>query len=89
MAKKQELNNSFFSTVYEIRIHPAHVNFTGLVIEILKTKRTKQTGTQKYEPPETDNERGEIGQPRSRLYDMWSMGCIVFEFIIWLLYSFN
>jgi serine/threonine protein kinase len=47
------------------------------------------TGTQKYEPPETDTERGETGQPRSRLYDMWSMGCIVLECIVWLLYGFN
>lgn len=44
------------------------------------------TGTQKYEPPETEVERGEAGQPRSRLYDMWSMGCVVLECIIWLLY---
>lgn len=47
------------------------------------------TGTQRYEPPETEYERGATGQPRSRLYDMWSMGCIVLECIIWLLYGFN
>ncbi|RSL95715.1 hypothetical protein CDV31_013773 [Fusarium ambrosium] len=27
-------------------------------------------------------------EPRSRLYDIWSMGCIIFEFLIWLLYGY-
>ncbi|KAH7395183.1 heterokaryon incompatibility protein-domain-containing protein [Phaeosphaeria sp. MPI-PUGE-AT-0046c] len=40
-------------------------------------------GTRRYEGPETLND----GQGRSRLYDLWSMGCITFEFIIWLLYG--
>jgi serine/threonine protein kinase len=26
--------------------------------------------------------------PRSRTYDCWSMGCIILEFVIWLLYDF-
>jgi hypothetical protein len=47
------------------------------------------TGTQKYEPPETDYERGDQGKPRSRLYDMWSMDCIVLETVIWVLYGFK
>jgi serine/threonine protein kinase len=40
-------------------------------------------GTRRYEGPETMN----ASQGRSRLYDLWSMGCITFEFIIWLLYG--
>jgi serine/threonine protein kinase len=39
-------------------------------------------GTMRYEAPETA-----ILQARSRLYDIWSMGCITFEYIIWLLYG--
>jgi hypothetical protein len=35
MAKERELTNSFFSTVYEIEIHPAHIDFLGLVGRIL------------------------------------------------------
>ncbi|KAG9230259.1 kinase-like domain-containing protein [Amylocarpus encephaloides] len=27
-------------------------------------------------------------KPRSRTYDCWSMGCIMLEFVIWLLYDF-
>jgi hypothetical protein len=30
-----------------------------------------------------------LAEPRSRLYDIWSMGCILLEFIIWLLYGYN
>lgn len=41
-------------------------------------------GTHLYEPPEvfTDAQGA-----RSRLYDVWSMGCIILELTIWLLYG--
>ncbi|OAG06763.1 HET-domain-containing protein [Paraphaeosphaeria sporulosa] len=45
--------------------------------------RTK-SGTIKYEPPETELQPNE---PRSRRYDVWSLGCIYLEFMIWLLYG--
>ncbi|KAF3041971.1 hypothetical protein E8E12_009261 [Didymella heteroderae] len=49
-----------------------------------RTKNTSQRyGTVRYEAPEALNEKG----GRSRLYDVWSMGCITLEFIIWLLYG--
>ncbi|RWA13206.1 hypothetical protein EKO27_g1898 [Xylaria grammica] len=43
-------------------------------------------GTARYEPPE-------VGAPKlataatSRLYDVWSMGCIILELLIWLLHG--
>lgn len=40
--------------------------------------------TPHYEPPEAFTLPN---QPRSRLYDVWSMGCVILEFIIWLLYG--
>jgi serine/threonine protein kinase len=40
-------------------------------------------GTQPYEAPETITAK----YGRSRLYDVWSMGCITLEFIIWILYG--
>jgi serine/threonine protein kinase len=40
-------------------------------------------GTRRYEGPETLNDK----TGRSRLYDLWSMGCITFECILWLLYG--
>ncbi|KAF4884934.1 Cyclin-dependent kinase 2 [Colletotrichum fructicola] len=42
-------------------------------------------GTILYEAPEAEPAFGQ--QPRSRLYDIWSMGCIITEWIIWLLYG--
>jgi len=51
---------------------------------------TAKHGTRRYEPPETGMQPLlPKGTPhvRSRLYDLWGMGCIIFEFIIWLLYS--
>ncbi len=40
------------------------------------------TGTFRYEPPECDEP--EPQRARSRDYDVWSLGCIYLEFIIWL-----
>ncbi|KAH8600195.1 hypothetical protein B0O99DRAFT_682639 [Bisporella sp. PMI_857] len=40
--------------------------------------------TRKYEAPETETHRD---WPRSRLFDVWSMGCIGLECVIWLLYG--
>ncbi|ETI20037.1 hypothetical protein G647_09052 [Cladophialophora carrionii CBS 160.54] len=47
---------------------------------------TQKYGTIQYEPPEVVTDR--YG-PRSRLYDMWAMGCIILETIIWLLYGLD
>lgn len=41
-------------------------------------------GTQEYEPPEASLSKSKA---RSRTYDIWSMGCIIFEAIYWLLYG--
>jgi len=45
------------------------------------------SGTYRYEPPETDENRPKRGKEevRSRQYDIWSMGCILLELLIWLL----
>ncbi|KAK8859618.1 Cyclin-dependent kinase 2 [Apiospora arundinis] len=37
-----------------------------------------------YQPPEAELV---TSGGRSHLYDTWSMGCIIFEFVIWLLYG--
>ncbi|KAM6530315.1 hypothetical protein FALCPG4_008439 [Fusarium falciforme] len=42
-------------------------------------------GTILYEAPEAQTAVG--NQPRSRQYDIWSMGCITLEWIIWILYG--
>lgn len=48
---------------------------------------TKQRyATEQYEAPEVITN---FSQPRSRRYDVWSMGCIIFECVIWLLYGYN
>ncbi|KAK8134996.1 hypothetical protein PG984_007008 [Apiospora sp. TS-2023a] len=39
--------------------------------------------THKYEAPEIDGAHTK-GKPRSRDYDMWSMGCLFLEFAVWL-----
>ncbi|KAI1736807.1 kinase-like domain-containing protein [Xylaria scruposa] len=41
-------------------------------------------GTRRYEPPEAALSKR---KPRSRRHDVWSIGCIFLEFLIWLLYK--
>jgi serine/threonine protein kinase len=43
---------------------------------------TSGGGTGTYQPPEAV-----MNKPITRAYDIWSFGCICFEFIVWLLYG--
>ncbi|KAK2737455.1 heterokaryon incompatibility protein [Colletotrichum kahawae] len=56
--------------------------------EELVIQTTTPTGTRRYQAPETDGEQyHHSNPPRSRSYDMWSMGCVMFELLIWLAYG--
>ncbi|KAL8397154.1 hypothetical protein RB594_004027 [Gaeumannomyces avenae] len=59
----------------------AKVNYQ---ITQLRTKASlgPKGGTLMYEPPEAEVGSG---APMSRRYDVWSMGCICLEFLIWLI----
>ncbi|KAI0813017.1 heterokaryon incompatibility protein-domain-containing protein [Xylaria sp. FL0064] len=46
------------------------------------------SGTFRYEPPEMDKDR-RSQKARSRQYDIWSMGCIMVELLVWLLYGYK
>lgn len=46
------------------------------------------SGTSRYEPPEMDSTRDTPGA-RSRQYDMWSMGCVTLELLIWIVYGYE
>lgn len=53
---------------------------------------TARYGTQRYEPPESEigigtDHLGRRDMRISRRYDIWSIGCIMLEMIIWLLYG--
>ena len=56
------------------------------------SKTTAEYGTRRYEPPEVETGvssmlPGQEEKRRSRLYDLWAIGCITLEFIVWLLYG--
>ncbi|KAI0855223.1 hypothetical protein F4860DRAFT_507647 [Xylaria cubensis] len=46
------------------------------------------SGTFRYEPPEMDQDR-DSGKARSRQYDIWSLGCIMIDLLVWLLYGYE
>ncbi|KAF2204221.1 hypothetical protein GQ43DRAFT_453902 [Delitschia confertaspora ATCC 74209] len=63
---------------------PTHVRDTLGVHGHAQT--STRYGTARYEPPEV------FTKPlaaRSRRYDVWSLGCIVMELVIWLLYGYD
>ncbi|KAJ8132026.1 hypothetical protein O1611_g1593 [Lasiodiplodia mahajangana] len=49
---------------------------------------TTPSGTFRYEPPEMDETRGQKSS-RSRQHDIWSMGCIIVELLVWLMCGYN
>ncbi|CAN9349867.1 unnamed protein product [Alternaria alternata] len=60
------------------------------VTEMRPSKTTAKYGTRLYEAPEVETGvratyLGQSTKRRSRLYDIWAMGCITLEFTIWLL----
>jgi serine/threonine protein kinase len=62
------------------------------VVTALRHNTTAKFGTRRYEPPETGLQSAlpkEAKHVRSRLYDIWGIGCITFEIIIWLLYGID
>jgi serine/threonine protein kinase len=57
------------------RVHPLATKDRRIPISSI-------AGTERYEPPDVL-----LGGARSRIYDIWSLGCIGLEFIICLLYG--
>lgn len=66
--------------ISDLGLAKRHVVSTGF----RKLPSTSQFGTLDYEPPEAMTM---LRSPRSRLYDIWSFGCIMLEFVVWLLYG--
>ncbi|KAI1815226.1 kinase-like protein [Poronia punctata] len=67
--------------VADVGVSKVHHQATVLRHDPTNTKAT----TPSYEAPEVVfNE----GKPRSRRYDMWSIGCMFMEFAIWLLHGY-
>lgn len=66
--------------------------FHGQITAIRGSRTTTKFGTRRYEAPEVDTgvKAASLGQStkrRSRLCDVWAMGCITLEYIVWLLYG--
>lgn len=47
---------------------------------------SKAYATMIYQPPESITNKL---SPSSRLYDIWSMGCVILEFMVWALYGYE
>lgn len=72
------------------RFHEKDAN-TGLRL-VNNIHTSTPSGTSRYEPPEMDRDRATPGggsRARSRQYDIWSMGCVMLELLIWLCYDYE
>ncbi|KAK8112924.1 serine/threonine protein kinase [Apiospora sp. TS-2023a] len=67
-------------TIGDMGLAKKHVILT----EARNHMTTTRYGTIQYQPPEVETH---TNGGMSRLYDIWSMGCIIFEFVIWLLHG--
>ncbi|KAF5869598.1 putative protein kinase domain-containing protein [Botrytis fragariae] len=58
------------------------------VTSMRHTKEKELWRTRWYEPPDLEKKNHEEAQGKiSRLFDIWSMGCVIFEAVLWLLYG--
>ncbi|KAK2773781.1 protein kinase domain-containing protein [Colletotrichum kahawae] len=71
-----------FLVIADVGLAKVHTLATEMRNEATRTLN----GTVMYEPPEAVLLLTKK-LPRSRRYDVWSIGCIYFEFLIWLLYG--
>lgn len=69
----------------DVGISKFHHQNTGLRHEMTLTDES----TWEYEAPEVEKRHPSHYQPRSRRYDSWSVGCVLMEFTVWLLYGFD
>lgn len=68
--------------IADVGVSRIHQEATGLRVGPTTTKAT----TPSYEAPEVYLNKYE---PRSRQYDIWSMACILLEFVVWMVYGFD
>jgi serine/threonine protein kinase len=75
-------NGKSLLVIADVGVSKFHRIATSLRHEGTKTRAT----TPPYEAPEA---QPHITDARSRVYDIWSLGCIFLEFAVWLLYGFE
>ena len=74
-----ELRSHKTSTDYGTRRYESPEEETGVGVSVEAHRGSQLTPGNAMTPT--------LGKRRSRLYDIWAMGCITLEFIVWLLYG--
>jgi len=80
-------NILYFDNRNQLVIADVGVSRIHAEITILRHGGTKSKATTpSYEAPEVVTNEND---PRSRLYDMWSLGCVFLEFTVWFLHGYD
>ncbi|KAK1483651.1 protein kinase domain-containing protein [Colletotrichum tamarilloi] len=61
-----------------------HAKAHEMTTEFQGSPTAESRGTVMYSPPEAD-----IKQARTRRYDIWSLGCLYIESLIWMIYGYD
>ncbi len=69
--------------IADLGVSTIHDDPTAVRTSSTKTEAT----THAYEAPEAHSHAVGRDKPRPRTYDIWSLGCVFLEFVIWLLYN--
>ncbi|KAH7156588.1 kinase-like domain-containing protein [Dactylonectria macrodidyma] len=75
-------NGTGILKIADMGVSREHKQDTDLRIGVTITTAS----TRAYEAPEANHHK-KSNTPRSRKYDCWSTGCLILEFVIWLLYD--
>ncbi|KAI0543891.1 hypothetical protein F4679DRAFT_592228 [Xylaria curta] len=76
---KSETDDRGNLVIADVGLAKFHATYTRERFAATTTKH----GSRRYEPPEVQSTNAKF----SRKYDVWSLGCIFFEFLIWILYG--
>lgn len=61
-----------------------------LATQIRRSTEHERIRTHWYEPPDLmEDNHALAGSKISRLFDVWSVGCVIFETVLWLLYGYT
>ncbi|KAK3502515.1 hypothetical protein B0T13DRAFT_430379 [Neurospora crassa] len=61
----------------------------SVATKVRNDRTSTRSTTFRYSPPEVYTLEETESTARSRRYDIWSMGCVILEFSIWLLYGWH
>ncbi|KAK1706682.1 hypothetical protein BDP67DRAFT_493934 [Colletotrichum lupini] len=81
---EDEIGEGRIPTGVRLVVDAGHAKVHEMATEFRGSPPGTPKGTVMYSPPEAD-----IEQARARRYDIWSLGCLYLESLIWIIYGYD